>query len=145
MTEGLGPTPSRKKIEAQKETGPVLRREDIEMTKMSAMIMIAQKGGNAMKEMWGETGRGSVIGIGSILETVIVTEIGIVIGNVTGIAIGMTGIDMLNIIDTGSVNQIMMRNGTGEDLLGLTVSHEYHMRKSKGQELGMLNMERGGD
>ena len=115
MTEGLGPMPSKKKIEAQKETGLVLRRGDIvtkenqgmteiyQEKKMRDMKMSGQKGGHAMKEMLDETGIGSEIGIGSVLETVSVTEIGIVIENVTGIVIGMTGTDMQIIIDTGNV------------------------------------------
>lgn len=105
--------------------------------RIGGMIRIGQRRDTEMIEMSHETGRGTGIVNGLENEGVIVRGIEIVI------VIGMIEIDMLIIIGTKTVSKNMMMK-TEEDHQGDTANHGYHMRKTIGQDQGMLIMERGG-
>lgn len=130
--------------------GLVLQRENIEMAenlptietwlvkRIEGMIRIGQRRDTEMIEMLHETGRGT--GIVNVLENEVAIVRGIEI--VIVIVIGMIEIDMLIIIGTRTVSKNMMMM-TEEDHLGDTANHDYHMRKTIGQDQGMLIMGRG--
>ena len=128
--------------------GLVLQIENIEKAENHPMIetwlvkrigattRIGQRKDTAMIEMSHETERGT--GIMNVLENEGVIARGIEIV----IVIGMIEIDMLIITGTRTVSKNMMMK-TEEDHQEDTANHDYHMRKTIGQDQGMLIMERG--